>query len=81
MGNKNRKFGKFLEKYIPLELWEKIKSTYNYTSLSELWISLLLSCEIIKEIHEEIKNELGIIEIGFSIDEITQYILYLKEKT
>lgn len=50
---------KYLSNYISPLLWERIKATWRNDNEENVWGSLLLCCEIFKEVSGELENLLG----------------------
>lgn len=76
------KFGKNIEKYVSKELWEKIKKTYNNYEYKNFWKSLLLSCEIIKEMEIYLRKNIKMLEnIPMERwDKIIEYIEWIEKE-
>jgi aminoglycoside 6-adenylyltransferase len=49
---------KYLDKYVPENLWRSIQQSYSYDSLDGLWDSLIRSCNIFNEATLFVANEL-----------------------
>ena len=49
---------KYLEKYVPIKLWESITKTYKINSIEDIWDSFILCCNIFQEITNFVTNEL-----------------------
>ncbi|WP_079480052.1 aminoglycoside 6-adenylyltransferase [Halobacillus salinus] len=48
---------KYLEDYLPVDLWEKYERTYRNSDYEETWDGLLLMCDLFSEVGEEVARE------------------------
>ncbi|MCA0968995.1 aminoglycoside 6-adenylyltransferase [Halobacillus litoralis] len=52
-------FGKYLESYLPADLWAKYERTYRNGTYEETWDGLLGMCDLFSLIGEEVARKLG----------------------
>lgn len=52
-------FSKYLEAYLPEEIWNKYERSYKNATYEETWDGLLLMCDLFSEVGEEVARELG----------------------
>ena len=52
------KSGKFLDKYLPKDLWERFLKTYSTANINSMWESIFIMCSLFDEVAELISKEL-----------------------
>lgn len=69
------KSGKFLDKYLSKDLWERFLKTYPTANISSMWESVFIMCSLFDEVAELISKE-----FGFSYDktEAMNSLMFLK---
>jgi aminoglycoside 6-adenylyltransferase len=53
------KFGRWLEKYLPLEIWDAYMKTYAGVDYQESWDALLEACHLTRTVGQELAQGLG----------------------
>jgi aminoglycoside 6-adenylyltransferase len=53
------KFGKWLKKYLPPEIWEAYIKTYAGADYQETWEALLETCRLTRKVGQELAQDLG----------------------
>ncbi|NLK75576.1 MAG: aminoglycoside 6-adenylyltransferase [Clostridiales bacterium] len=70
---------KFLDKYIPEELWSKLLSTYRMDTYENVWKSLFICLKLFREVSEEVSEKLGYAYPDYD-KHITRYTKDMYEK-
>lgn len=52
------KSGKFLDKYLPKDLWKRFLKTYSTANINSMWESIFIMCSLFDEVAELISKEL-----------------------
>ncbi len=70
---------KFLQRYIPEELWKRLMSTYHMDSYSHMWESLEQSMTLFREASAEVARRLGYQSPPYD-EKISNYVIRQKAK-
>ena len=70
---------KFLQRYIPEELWKRLMSTYHMDSYSHMWESLEQSMTLFREASAEVARRLGYQYPPYD-EKISNYVIRQKAK-
>lgn len=70
---------KFLDKYIPEELWSRLLSTYRMDTYENVWKSLFICLKLFREVSEEVSEKLGYAYPDYD-KHITRYTKDMYEK-
>lgn len=70
---------KFLQRYIPEELWKRLMSTYHMDSYSHMWESLEQSMTLFREASAEVARRLGYQYPPYD-EKISNYVIRQKKK-
>lgn len=70
---------KFMDHYIPEELWERIMATYKMDSYGNLWASLEQCMAIFREVSAEVAGRLGYAYPPYD-ENISDYVVRKKDK-
>lgn len=70
---------KFLERYIPEELWKRLMATYRMDSYTQMWESLELCMELFRETSAEAAQKLGYSYPPYD-EKISDYVMRQKAK-
>ena len=70
---------KFMDHYIPEELWERIMATYKMDSYGNLWASLEQCKAIFREVSAEVAGRLGYAYPPYD-ENISGYVVRKKDK-
>jgi len=74
------KYGRFLQKNLPNELWERIKRTYNGTDDQGFWESIYQLCHIVIELESYLSKALGYPESQENGREVIGFLKSLEER-
>lgn len=70
---------KFLERYIPKKLWERLMTTYRMESYTQMWESLEQCMELFREVSAEVAQRLNYSYPNYD-EKISGYVMRQKEK-
>lgn len=73
------KFGRFLDKYLPGELWDRILLTYSDHIDAAFWKSLYLSCDIVQELDGFLRDRFGYRERQERDADIVEFIRQIEK--
>ena len=69
------KSGKYLNKFITKEMWDKYLKTYSTVEINKVWDSVFIMCELFEEVSKEIAHEFG---FEYNKEEAKNSLYYLK---
>lgn len=70
---------KFLERYIPIELWEQLMTTYRMDSYIQMWESLEQCMELFRKVSAEVAKRLNYPYPDYD-EKISEYVIRQKQK-
>lgn len=70
---------KFLERHVPIELWEQLMSTYRMDSYTQMWKSLEQCMELFREVSAEVAKRLNYPYSDYD-EKISEYVIRQKQK-
>ena len=70
---------KFLERYVPKELWERLMMTYQMASYTQMWKSLEQCMTLFREVSKEAAQRLDYPYPPYD-EKISAYVIRQKEK-
>lgn len=72
------KFGKFINRYIDIDIWEQIEKTYFTDTIEEFWESIVNAGNLIKMMDRKIRVVLNIEKPKEDYDQIIKYLMEIK---
>lgn len=72
------KFGKFINRYIDIDIWEQIEKTYFTDTIDEFWESIVNAGNLIKMMDRKIRVVLNIEKPKEDYDQIIKYLMEIK---
>lgn len=70
---------KFIERYLPVEDWNALLSTYRQGGYAEMWHALFTCCELFRKYAHTVSDQLGYSYPDYD-ENITKYIVEIYEK-
>lgn len=70
---------KFLERHVPIELWEQLMTTYRMDSYTQVWKSLEQCMELFREVSAEVAKRLNYPYSDYD-EKISEYVIRQKQK-